>query len=62
MNSETPTETTECVENIAKIIDPEAFGLPPFVEPGSDYLSDRDEARAKARSIIAHLAGEASIT
>ena len=41
------------VERIAQIIDPEAFGLPSW-EPsdGSDYLTDRDEARDKAKAIL----------
>ena len=40
------------VARLAKIIDPEAFGLP-LDNFGSDYLSDRDMAREKARAVIA---------
>lgn len=41
------------IEVIARIIDPEAFGLPAHKPcDGSDYLSDRDEARDKALAIL----------
>lgn len=40
-------------ERLAKIIDPEAFGLPVRkAVDGSDYLTDRDEARDKALDAI----------
>ena len=42
----------EDVEEIAKIIDPEAFGLPAWKPSHSDYQTDRDEARDKAAAII----------
>lgn len=42
------------IDRLAKLIDPEAFGLPAHVpSDGSDYLSDRDEARDKVRVILA---------
>jgi hypothetical protein len=41
----------EMVERIARIIDPEAFGLPK--NPAFSELSDRDEAREKAQAVIA---------
>jgi len=44
-------ETTEPVEQIARMVDPEAFGLPNIVEDGT--ITDRDEARDKARVILA---------
>ncbi len=40
------------VERIARIIDPEAFGLPSWRPASADYLTDRDEAREKAVAII----------
>lgn len=42
------------VELVAKVIDPEAFGLPSpdRQEEAGGYLSDRDEARARARVAI----------
>jgi hypothetical protein len=43
----------EVVERLAKIIDPEAFGLPSNAEPNS--ISDRDEARDRARLILREL-------
>jgi hypothetical protein len=42
----------ERIEAVAKLIDPEAFGLPPL-DLGEFGLSDRDEARAKARAVDA---------
>ncbi len=43
-------------EELARLIDPEAFGLPSIVNNlGEDYLTDRDEARAKADAILAFL-------
>ena len=48
--------TDEITEALARIIDPEAFGLPAWrPSDGSDYLTDRDEARDKARVILARL-------
>lgn len=44
---------TELIERIAKIVDPEAFGLPDNVEATS--LSDRDQARDRARLILMEL-------
>jgi hypothetical protein len=42
----------EAREAVARIIDPEAFGLPSWVPScGADYLTDRDEARDKADAI-----------
>lgn len=41
------------VEEIAHIIDPEAFGLPPWKPSTNDYyLTDRNEARDKAVAIL----------
>jgi hypothetical protein len=42
------------VEAIAHIIDPEAFGLPTNIEEGT--ITDRDEARDRARIILRSLA------
>lgn len=41
------------IEMVARIVDPEAFGLPAWrPSDGSDYLTDRDEARDKAAAIL----------
>ncbi len=45
---------TSMSEMMARIIDPEAFGLPPHPR-GEFGLSDRDEAREKADAILALL-------
>jgi hypothetical protein len=48
-------DKTPQIEKAARIIDPEAFGLPnTFHQPDEDgfVLSDRDEARAKAEAIL----------
>ena len=45
------------IERAAKIIDPEAWGLPAF-DTGEFGMTDRDEARAKARAVAALIAGE----
>lgn len=42
---------SETEERIAQVIDPEAFGLPPH-DLGEYGMSDRDEARLKARTVI----------
>lgn len=43
-------------EELARLIDPEAFGLPSIVNNlGEDYLTDRDEASAKGDAILALL-------
>jgi hypothetical protein len=44
----------DVVEQIAKIIDPEAFGLPPNED--KETITDRDVARDRARLVIAALA------
>ena len=38
------------IEAIARMVDPESFGLPNIIEQGT--ISDRDEARDKARVIL----------
>lgn len=51
------------VEALAKIIDPEAFGLPAWKPTdGSDYLTDRDEARDKAQAIASGLVADRDAT
>lgn len=40
------------VEKVARAIDPEAFGERDEIYRSKDYLSDRDEARYRAREII----------
>ena len=45
--------STDLVERLAKIIDPEAFGLPYKTEPGT--LPDRDVARDRARMVLTEL-------
>lgn len=49
-STRTPEQVQEAVERIARIIDPEAFGLPNNIEDGT--LTDRDEARDRARIIL----------
>jgi hypothetical protein len=47
----------DTVERFARVIDPEAFGLPSHVPTcGADYLTDRDEARDKATVLLAEVA------
>ena len=43
----------ELIERLAKIIDPEAFGLPDNSEEGT--ITDRDTARDRARLILGEL-------
>ena len=55
-NTDDTPGITDMREIIARIIDPEAFGLSAHIpSDGSDYLSDRDEARDKASIIISKL-------
>ena len=50
------TERPETIEAVAREIDPAAFGLPDYLDMGdSGYLTDRDEARARAEAAIAAL-------
>lgn len=52
MSKQESVTTLDIMEDIAKIIDPEAFGLPAWKpSDGDDYLTDRDEARDKAKVI-----------
>ena len=44
---------SEVIEKLARIIDPEAFGLPNNAEPCT--LTDRDQARDRARLILAEI-------
>lgn len=45
---------TDTINHLAKIIDPEAWGLPDHDYKSTDPLSDRDEARYKASLIMQH--------
>ena len=51
------TQSNDLTEQVAKVIDPEAFGLPDNSEYGS--ITDRDTARDRARLVIALLTGSA---
>jgi hypothetical protein len=51
LSASPPEPTREQVEELAHIIDPEAFGLPNNIEDGT--ITDRDEARDRARLILA---------
>lgn len=42
--------TDELIEDVGKIIDPEAWDLPPLIEIENEY-HDRNTARDKARAI-----------
>lgn len=46
----TKTTNEYLIEALARMIDPESFGLPNIVEEGT--ITDRDEARDKARVIL----------
>lgn len=43
------------IEEIAHMIDPEAFGLPHWEPTTGTFLTDRDEARDKAAAILRKL-------
>lgn len=49
----------ELAEEIGKIIDPEAWGLPPTIEEAND-CHDRNTARDKARAILGLIADKQS--
>jgi len=49
----------ELTEEIGKIIDPEAWGLPPTIELEND-MHDRNTARDKARVILGLIAAKQS--